>query len=651
MKDKSSLKILLAEDSKITRRMEVKVLNELGYKNIIEADDGEHAIDILKKDPDVDLVISDWNMPNMGGIDFLRWIRSSERFKDLPFILATGRAQKKEVAIATEEGASNIISKPFAPVELKKVIEETLAGKTLQEKSKRGIQERQAEKDEHGRLVLNMAHIQITDHLTLGVVKHLIETEKVKPRHFTLKTHCMTSWNPVQEALENGTVDGAFILAPIAMDLFAYDVPVKMVLLAHKNGSICVRKKENISQLVDFFKSRTFCIPHELSIHHMLSHMFLTEMGLKPAIAGATEGDFYYEVVPPVKMPEFLKMNPDASGFLVAEPIGTKAIAEGVAELLFLSAELWQNHPCCVVALRSEIIEKYGDAVDEFVRLLVQAGDLISKRTEMAAEIGVAFLDPNKVLGLKVPILKNVLSEEQGIKTDDLLPDKEALDIMQKYMHEQMEVGSIIDLSEFVITDFAERAYKEQVAYSPRISRILDVQSLILRVQRDLKEGKKSAKSKLAQEGKYLIFQMADQFYGFDILNVKEIIGLLPIRSLPQVPPYVKGVINLRGKIIPVVDLRLKLGFDSVEYDSRACIIILEVPYEGRLINIGVIVEAVSHVENIKATDVEDTKTAGVGKGLGFISAIAKTRDGLKVLLDAGNLFQEGELERLARAA
>jgi ABC-type nitrate/sulfonate/bicarbonate transport system substrate-binding protein len=339
------------------------------------------------------------------------------------------------------------------------------------------------------------------------------------------------------------------------MDLFAYDVPIRVVLLAHKNGSICVRKKEPVKSLAEFFKNKTFCIPHELSIHHIISHMFMKELGLEAGIAGSREGDFFYEVVPPVKMPEFLKMNPEASGFMVAEPIGTKAIAEGIAEQLFLSAEIWQNHPCCVVAFRSEIIDEYGEAVEEFVRLMVEAGDFISKKPEKAAEIGVAFLDPQKTLGLKVPILKNVLTETQGIKTDDLRPDVDALGKMLSYMKENMDMDLAVDVPSFVDMRFSDTAYRQASGYIPRPSRMLDIKALIAKISQDIQEARVSAKSFLGQEGKYLIFHLNDQQYGVDVLHVKEIVGIMPIREIPQAPSFVKGVINLRGKVIPVVDL------------------------------------------------------------------------------------------------
>ncbi len=641
------IKILLVEDSKITRKMEVKVLNDLGFTNVIEADDGEQAIQLLSKHSDVAVIISDWNMPKMGGVELLRWIRSQEKYRDLPFILATGRAQKKEIIEASEAGASNLITKPFAPVEFMKVIENTFAGKTLQTESKT-VSVREPEKDEKGRIILNIAHIQITDHLTLGVVKHLIETGKVSPKNFSLRTHCMTSWNPVQSSLENALVDGALVLAPIAMDLFAYGVPLKVVLLAHKNGSICVRKKAPVRSLPEFFRNKTFCIPHELSIHRVLSHMFMKALGLEPGIAGIREGDFFYEVVPPIKMPEFIKSTPDASGFMVAEPIGTKAIAEGIAEQLFLSAELWQNHPCCVVAFREEIINNYGEAVQEFVNLMIEAGEFIAKKPDLAAEIGVSFLDPQKTLGLKVPILKNVLTEHQGIKTDDLMPEVTALELMQNYMKKEMDVDITVDFSSFVNLDFAKNAYGGKGGYLSRQSKLGDVKALIEKVSRDLQEEKVSVKSFLSQEGKYLIFNLNNQYYGLDVLSVKEIIGIVPIRKIPQAPSFVKGVINMRGKVIPVIDLRLKLGIASVEYDSKTCIIILEIPLRDGNFYVGLVVDTVSHVETIKAKDVEPPPSVGYGVKLGFIKAMAKTDGKIKILLDAINLFEREELERLS---
>ena len=117
--------------------------------------------------------------------------------------------------------------KPFGSAELKSIIDDT-----FEEKKEEKVQEkpRRPRRNSSGKVILNVAHIQITDHLALGVLKHLIETEKLTPRHFELETQCMPGWNPVQQAIEKGEIDAAFILAPIAMDLFSADVPIKLVL-------------------------------------------------------------------------------------------------------------------------------------------------------------------------------------------------------------------------------------------------------------------------------------------------------------------------------------------------------------------------------------------------------------------------------------
>ena len=113
------------------------------------------------------------------------------------------------------------------------------------------------------------------------------------------------------------------------------------------------------------------------------------------------------------------------------------------------------------------------------------------------------------------------------------------------------------------------------------------------------------------REGKYLTFALAGEEYGIGILKVKEIIGLMPITTVPQTPGYVKGVINLRGKVIPVADLRLKFGMEAMEYNERTCIIVVEVKGASQTILMGIVVDSVSEVLNIKGTDIEDTPNFG----------------------------------------
>ena len=111
--------------------------------------------------------------------------------------------------------------------------------------------------------------------------------------------------------------------------------------------------------------------------------------------------------------------------------------------------------------------------------------------------------------------------------------------------------------------------------------------------------------------GKYLTFTLADEEYGIGILKVKEIIGMMPITPVPQTPEFVKGVINLRGKVIPVVDLRLKFGMEQIGYSERTCIIVVEIEGEVSSVMMGTVVDSVSEVIHLKNDDIEETPTFG----------------------------------------
>ena len=646
----ATMKILVVEDSKITRKMEIKALKSAGFDNFSEADDGRDAIEKLTNSDDVDLIISDWNMPNMNGYDLLKWVRSDEKCRDIPFIMATAQGEKKQSKIAEDAGVSNMVTKPFGPQELKRVIEETFSGEKGAGKEEMKMWSPRVTAS--GKPVLRAAHIQITDHLTLGVMKKHLESGKFEAQSFELETQCMPGWNPVQKSLEEGEIDAAFILAPIAMDLFSYGVPIRLVLFAHKNGSICVRKKNGggkMHTIGENLKGKTFFIPHILSIHHMLSNMFLRHAGLNPGLSGNEGVDTFFEVVPPVKMPEFLGSNPDIGGFTVAEPLGTKAIASGDAELMFLSGELWESHPCCVVVFRDEFMDRYPDAVKEFTSLLVESGQFIANKPEKAAEIAVDFLDPEKKLNLSAPVLKNVLLEPEGIKTDDLYPVKEDLDTIQRYMVNEMGIGSLIDVDAFVETRFADSAYQNSNAVR-RSSVMRSIPDLISKIASREVSGD-TAKVNLDREGKYLFFKVGGENYGVNVLSVKEIMGMIPIKHIPQTAPYIKGVISIRNNVIPVVDLRLRFNCDELEYDRYTCIVVLENIVAGERIMVGIIVESVSDVINIKAADIVDTPAFGVDIDTGFIMAMAKIDGGVRTLLNADRLFSDEEMNVIGALA
>lgn len=153
------------------------------------------------------------------------------------------------------------------------------------------------------------------------------------------------------------------------------------------------------------------------------------------------------------------------------------------------------------------------------------------------------------------------------------------------------------------------------------------------------------------RDGKYLTFTLAGEEYGISILKVKEIIGLMVITMVPQTPGYVKGVINLRGKVIPVMDLRLKFGMPAMTYTERTCIIVVEIRADAASILIGIVVDAVSEVLNIKAGDIEETPNFGSRLQTDYILGLAKAGEGIKILLDIDRVLQAQELEAMSMAA
>ncbi|MEJ5349659.1 MAG: chemotaxis protein CheW [Desulfosoma sp.] len=155
-----------------------------------------------------------------------------------------------------------------------------------------------------------------------------------------------------------------------------------------------------------------------------------------------------------------------------------------------------------------------------------------------------------------------------------------------------------------------------------------------------------------SREGKYLTFSLCGEDYGLGILKVREIIGMMPITPVPQTPGFVKGVINLRGKVIPVIDLRLKFDMESTEYNDRTCIIVVETAglSAGRLL-VGLVVDTVSEVVNIKESEIEDSPSFGVNISTHYILGMAKSGNSVKILLDIDRVLTSQEMGLLEKAA
>ncbi|MHC1726245.1 MAG: chemotaxis protein CheW [Syntrophobacteraceae bacterium] len=147
-----------------------------------------------------------------------------------------------------------------------------------------------------------------------------------------------------------------------------------------------------------------------------------------------------------------------------------------------------------------------------------------------------------------------------------------------------------------------------------------------------------------SREGKYLSFSLGGEEYGISILKVKEIIGMMRITPLPQTPEYARGVINLRGRVIPVIDLRLRFGMESIDYTDRTCIVVVEIDSNSGRLHIGMVVDSVSEVLNIKSSDIEDTPSFGMTLRTEYILGMAKTAGSVKILLEIDKVLNTDEL-------
>lgn len=158
--------------------------------------------------------------------------------------------------------------------------------------------------------------------------------------------------------------------------------------------------------------------------------------------------------------------------------------------------------------------------------------------------------------------------------------------------------------------------------------------------------------SKNRREGKYLTFRLGDEQYGLGILSVKEIIGMMPVTALPQAPSYVLGVINLRGKVIPVIDLRRKFAMPAIVQTERTCIIVVEqMEPEGRARLVGIVVDEVSEVIHVKAGNIEDAPQLGAMGESRAILGLAKEESGVKILLDIANALNARDYTLMGKAA
>jgi purine-binding chemotaxis protein CheW len=149
-----------------------------------------------------------------------------------------------------------------------------------------------------------------------------------------------------------------------------------------------------------------------------------------------------------------------------------------------------------------------------------------------------------------------------------------------------------------------------------------------------------------AHGGKYLTFALGKEEYGLEILKVREIIGYMDITAVPKTPSYVRGVINLRGQVISVVDLRAKFGMEAAQRTDETCIIVVEIKSGDRKLSTGIIVDRVSEVLSIPGENIEEPPTFGA-VATDFILGMGKIGQAVKILLDIDRVLAKGEIAQL----
>jgi purine-binding chemotaxis protein CheW len=160
-----------------------------------------------------------------------------------------------------------------------------------------------------------------------------------------------------------------------------------------------------------------------------------------------------------------------------------------------------------------------------------------------------------------------------------------------------------------------------------------------------------SKSSKTGRSEKYLTFNLGGEQYGLEILKVREIIGIMDITRVPRTPEFIRGVINLRGKVIPVIDLRNKFGMETINDTEQTCIIVVDMQFESNSLLMGIIVDSVSEVLDIETEDIEDTPIFGASVSTDFIQGIAKTKGGVKILLNIEEVLTTAEILSLPKVS
>ncbi len=299
---------------------------------------------------------------------------------------------------------------------------------------------------------IKIGYLAITDHLILGITDRKILKREEIFKYANLEACPFVDWRTLSVAFTRGDINAAFMLAPLAMDHFRKGEDIRLILLGHKNGSVLITNKNAGIKKIEDFKKKDILLPFHLSIHNMLLHKLLKDNNLEIGIGKDVE----VQTVAPSKIPTFMEIDVEGKigGFFVAEPFGSNVIKAGLGDEFELSKNIWPDHPCCVLVVKTEIIRYFPNAVQELTNSLVRSGKFIKNNIKEAAKIGVFFLNQD------IDVVERVLTNPADrITTDNLMPQLEDFHKIQDYITNEMGViYEKIDLEKFIYTKFAKEA-------------------------------------------------------------------------------------------------------------------------------------------------------------------------------------------------
>jgi len=287
---------------------------------------------------------------------------------------------------------------------------------------------------------LKIGYLPITDHLLMiAAEREYFKSVAIQPTKFS-------SWPEISEALKAGAIDGAFLLTPIGLTLRQKGVPVKVVLLGHRNGSVITVKNSGEINRIEDLKGKTIAIPSPFSTHNLLLRKVLTEKHIDPA------RDLKIIDMAPPEMVNALATG-RIHGYIVAEPFGAQAEAQKVGKVLALSKDIWHDHICCVLNLRENVIAGHPEAVQELVSGFIRTAAFIEANPALAAK------GSTKILGQKPEIIEKVLTTPRGRLTfHNLAPNKADFAATQDYMLKFGVAKGRVDLGVYLDDRFAKKA-------------------------------------------------------------------------------------------------------------------------------------------------------------------------------------------------